>query len=164
MSDLTIPEIKARYSKAEVGADIINKFYVPLLSNCSRYDRITGYFSSSILSAASIGFSEFCKKENPKMRMIVGVQLYEKDVNVIENPNEEELIELLSDILEKKLDETLDSPNFEKSTPGTFGKVPLTGSFPPRIDFTKALTSSCIIRFLRPDPLTSSQIFSRESL
>ena len=119
MSDLTIPEIKARYSKAEVGADIINKFYVPLLSNCSRYDRITGYFSSSILSAASIGFSEFCKKENPKMRMIVGVKLYEKDVNVIENPNEEELVGLLSTILEKKIDETLDAPDFEKELKGS---------------------------------------------
>ena len=114
MRDLSKSGIEARYDSHQRNADIIDQFYTPLLSNCNRYDRKSGYFSSSILAAACNGFSEFCKAEGAKMRMITGVKLYERDADVIQDPTNEELKNIINGILEERLDETLEASDFEK--------------------------------------------------
>ena len=112
--DLSSAGIEPRYNRHTPRSNIINDFYVPLLKNAVRYDRKTGFFSSTILAAASQGFSEFCNQENSKIRLITGVRLYPKDVETIENPTNSELLEIISRILTEKMDESLSAPDFEK--------------------------------------------------
>lgn len=62
--------------------DILHDFYIPALKRASRYDRVAGYFRSSSLAAASKGFSSFVGREG-KMRLLVGADLDEADVQAI---------------------------------------------------------------------------------
>lgn len=50
-------EIKQVYSS--VNDDLLNDFYIPVLSKSKRYDRIAGFFSSKSLVYASQGMAEF---------------------------------------------------------------------------------------------------------
>jgi len=50
--------------------DIIDDFYVPVLGMSKKYDRATGYFSSSILLDYIRGLEEFVKN-NGKMRLVI---------------------------------------------------------------------------------------------
>lgn len=95
--------------------DLLSEFYIPVLSNAIRYDRITGYFTSSVLTAASAAFEKFCKRENSKMRMIVGLQLDESDYRHIlfaENPDE--LDEVMKEMVLSELGSE-EIPEFQKS-------------------------------------------------
>jgi superfamily II DNA or RNA helicase len=95
--------------------DLLTEFYIPVLSNTIRYDRITGYFTSSVLTAASAAFEKFCDRDNSKMRMIVGLQLDESDYRHIlyaEDPGE------LDEIMKEMVLSELGSegiPEFQKS-------------------------------------------------
>ncbi len=93
---------------------MLSEFYIPILKEAIKYDRVSGYFSTKSLALASRGFSEFCKKENSRMRLIIGGQLPKEDYEVIryifENPS------LFEKRIEKALNNQLDSsiPDFEK--------------------------------------------------
>ena len=52
--------IKLKYKSLE--DDILNSFYIPVLSKSVKYDRAVGYFSSSILLNYIKGLVEFVKK------------------------------------------------------------------------------------------------------
>ncbi len=62
--------------------DILHDFYIPALQLAVRYDRVAGYFRSSSLAAASMGFSAFVNRRG-KMRLIVGADLDPDDVKAI---------------------------------------------------------------------------------
>ncbi|KKM12710.1 helicase [Clostridiales bacterium PH28_bin88] len=62
--------------------DMLHDFYVPALRLAVRYDRVAGYFRSSSLAAASMGFSTFVSRQG-KMRLIVGADLEPGDVRAI---------------------------------------------------------------------------------
>lgn len=79
-------EIKSSY---ETGIDnLIEDFYIPVLKNAVRYDRIAGFFSSSSLAVAARGIVGFLQKGN-KMRMIVCPKLNKKDIEVIKIAQED---------------------------------------------------------------------------
>ena len=59
--------------------DILKDFYIPMLQNAVRYDRIAGFFSSSSLALAVDGFSEFFINSG-KMRIICCARMSEEDV------------------------------------------------------------------------------------
>ncbi len=80
-------------------ADMLHDFYIPALSLASRYDRVAGYFRSSSLAAASMGFSSLVNRDG-RMRMIVGADLDEADALAILAGDAERL--------ERKLSEELD--------------------------------------------------------
>jgi ERCC4-related helicase len=61
----------------------VSRFYVPLLARAVRYDRMAGYFSSSALGLAAAGLGDFLASGGV-MRLIVGAQLDEDDVDAIE--------------------------------------------------------------------------------
>jgi hypothetical protein len=69
---------------------MLHDFYVPALRLAVRYDRVAGYFRSSSLAAASMGFSAFVGRGG-KMRLIVGADLEPEDVKAILAGDQERL-------------------------------------------------------------------------
>jgi superfamily II DNA or RNA helicase len=63
--------------------DIIEDFYVPVLSESVQYDRIAGFFSSSALAIASRGLHDFIIHQG-KMRIITSPILNSDDAAIIE--------------------------------------------------------------------------------
>jgi hypothetical protein len=62
-------------------------FYIPVLSRATHYDRVSGYFTSAGLAAAAQGLATFLPGGGT-MRLIVGTQLSEADVDAISNPGD----------------------------------------------------------------------------
>lgn len=71
--------------------DLLEKLYIPSLSEGIRYDRCCAYFSSSVLSAAAQGFGNLIKHlielgdkaPKPAVRFIVNEQLSKEDVDAL---------------------------------------------------------------------------------
>ena len=65
--------------KYRSGADnLLEDFYIPILSRAQRYDRAVGFFSSDLLISALKGVSEFVKNDG-RMRLVVGHALSEQE-------------------------------------------------------------------------------------
>ncbi len=77
--DLTL---KSAYDSDE--DDILGDFYIPLISRAMRYDRLAGYFSSTVLAMTAKGVASFIQN-NGKMQLVTCVQLTEQDRKAIEN-------------------------------------------------------------------------------
>ena len=58
---------------------LVNDFYEPVLLNTVRYDRVAGYFRSSVLATVSCGYEGFCDHPGSKMRLIVGLEMTQDD-------------------------------------------------------------------------------------
>lgn len=76
--------LKTSYNSARTGANLVDDFYVPVLSNAKKYDRISCYFNSTSLAIASRGISKFIE-HNGHMRLICGNYLTPDDAHIIEN-------------------------------------------------------------------------------
>lgn len=77
-------------------SDILNEFYIPVLSNSSMYFRISGFFSSTSLAISARGIGEFIKN-NGKMKLICSAILSEDDYKKMK-----EVYETPEDLLEEK--------------------------------------------------------------
>ena len=64
--------------------DILNDFYIPVLSNAVKYDRLAGYFSSTSLAVSAKGMARFIQNGG-KMRLVTCIQLSEQDRQAIED-------------------------------------------------------------------------------
>jgi len=73
---------KLKYTEDD--GDLVDLFYVPALSSAVRYDRLTGYFSASILAVAARGV-EGLIANGGRMRMVAGCTLGEAEVQAIEH-------------------------------------------------------------------------------
>ena len=62
--------------------DLLNDFYIPILSESIEYHRAVGYFNSRSLSYAARGIKNFILN-NGKMRLLCGADLSESDVDAI---------------------------------------------------------------------------------
>jgi len=62
--------------------DILNDFYVPVLSESVRYDRIAGYFSSASLSVAARGITGLIRNGG-RMRLITSPNLTDSDYEAL---------------------------------------------------------------------------------
>jgi ERCC4-related helicase len=62
--------------------DRLNEFYVPALSVSVRYDRAAGFFSSTALAVAAQGIAKLIQNGG-RMRLLVGAELSEEDVEAI---------------------------------------------------------------------------------
>ncbi|MBA7684380.1 hypothetical protein ES703_92775 [subsurface metagenome] len=62
--------------------NLLQEFYIPVLSNSVKYDRIAGYFSSNSLAIAAKGIAAFIKAGG-RIRLIANVVLSEKDQEAI---------------------------------------------------------------------------------
>lgn len=85
--------------------DVINDFYVPILSNAVMYKRAVGFFNSAALYEMAIGLKHLVEKQG-KMELIVSPRLTEEDIQSINlgYKTREEVIEraLLRDFDEPK--------------------------------------------------------------
>lgn len=73
--------------------NIIDEFYIPLLSRAKHYDRAVGFFSSSILIDISIGLSKLIENQG-KIRLITSPRLQEEDIKAIqEGYNQRDIVE-----------------------------------------------------------------------
>lgn len=73
-------KLKQSYSSYE--DDILHDFYIPVLSEAVKYDRIAGFFSSSSLSLTARGVSGILKN-NGIMRVITSPLISENDIDII---------------------------------------------------------------------------------
>jgi len=64
--------------------NIVEDFYIPLLSNAKKYDRAVGFFSSSVLIELSKGLINLVKNGG-KMRLITSPKLQEQDIQAIKD-------------------------------------------------------------------------------
>ena len=62
--------------------NILEDFYIPALSRATRYDRLAGFFSSSILGTAAQGMARFIQNGG-KMRLVTCIKLSEPDLQAI---------------------------------------------------------------------------------
>jgi len=72
-------------------SDLVDTFYVPVLSNSIKYQRLAGFFSSSSLAIAARGISNFIKKDG-YMELVCSAKFKKNDIEAIKaaykNPNE----------------------------------------------------------------------------
>lgn len=85
--------------------DLIEDFYIPVLSEAKSYDRVTGYFDSDSLVLAATGLKEFISNHG-KMRLLCGTNLKEMDVEAVVNASE--IAEFISDNFLEDLDSISD--------------------------------------------------------
>ncbi len=72
-------------------SQLLDRLYVPSLSNAVRYDRCCAYFSSSVLAAAARGFAGLIsrliqlgdKAPRPAVRLVVNEEMMEDDVRAL---------------------------------------------------------------------------------
>jgi len=62
--------------------DRLHQFYIPALRASTRYDRMTGFFTSSALAVAAAGIAHLIAGGG-RMRLRVGAQLSPEDVEAI---------------------------------------------------------------------------------
>ena len=60
----------------------LESFYIPLLSRATSFDRAVGYWSAAELTFAAQGVAHFIARGG-NMRLIVGAQLHQADVNAV---------------------------------------------------------------------------------
>ena len=93
------PILKPTYNSLK--EDIVKNFYVPVLKEARRYDRISGYFDSSSLAIAAKGMGDFILNGG-KMRLICGAKLYPHDLEMIKNASDAK--DIISDRFLEDLD------------------------------------------------------------
>lgn len=84
-SFIDLHDLKGRYKDSD---NVVTTFYVPLLSRATHYDRVSGYFTSGSLGLLARGLSAFVHRPEGKVRLIVGGQLTDSDVDAIATPGD----------------------------------------------------------------------------
>ena len=79
-------DIKFKYDSDK--DDIVNEFYIPVLSNSVEYYRMSGYFSSSSLAIAARGIADFILNGG-KMKLLCNAELTKEDYEIIEKTNQD---------------------------------------------------------------------------
>ena len=75
-----LSQLRGLYSTSD---NLIENFYIPVLSAATRVDRSAGFFNSSSLSLAARGLARFIANGG-QMRLLVGCDLRREDVEAIE--------------------------------------------------------------------------------
>lgn len=98
---MSFRDLGISYSYETGRDDPVNEFYVPLLAEAVKYDRIAGYFTSASLAIAARGIAGLIRNKGT-MRIIACPRLDEKDAamieDVVERPDEYISNQLLIDL------------------------------------------------------------------
>lgn len=98
-----LKELNLKESYDSDSDDLLNDFYISVLSNSISYKRITGFFSSSSLAVAAKGISQFIINGGT-MQLVCSAKLGKEDVDAIKNASKDpkEIIEktILEDLNE----------------------------------------------------------------
>lgn len=102
-SSLKDVEIEIQYDPAKDKEDVVKKFYIPCLKASVKYDRITAYFNSMILTKFSEGLSEFYRHNHGHIRFVFSDQITDEEMNSIQDSYKKRL-DKMADELEKNED------------------------------------------------------------
>ena len=98
---LKVLELKTSYHRNR-GDNVLDNLYIPCLKNSSKYNRMTGYFSPSSLSAAAEGMAHFISNKG-KYRLILVNIFSQSDYESIKKGHLKDIEdELINDINELK--------------------------------------------------------------
>lgn len=67
------------FERASDEGDVLNQFYIPALSNSTKYRYLACSFSSNALAVAALDLSGLIRNEG-RMELVVGVKLRKVDV------------------------------------------------------------------------------------
>ena len=95
---MKLPELALKDSYSSDENDIVGEFYNPVLGCATRYDRITGYFSPSILAIASRGFAGIIKNSG-KIRIITSTKISADTFDAVKMSDSTELDDAIFDSL-----------------------------------------------------------------
>ena len=79
-------DIKFKYDSDK--DNLVEEFYIPVLSNSVEYYRMSGYFSSSSLAISARGIADFIINGG-KMKLLCNAQLTKEDYEIIEETNQD---------------------------------------------------------------------------
>ena len=72
-------ELNLRKAYSSDEDDVLSEFYIPVLSNAIEYNRLAGFFSSTILAVAAKGILEFIENQG-KMNLLISPRLREEEI------------------------------------------------------------------------------------
>lgn len=84
---MSFKDLNLHSSYSSARSNLVKDFYVPVLSEAVKYDRVTGFFNSYSLALVARGLKKFIKNGG-KMRLLCGAQLSKEDLNSIVNASE----------------------------------------------------------------------------
>ncbi len=119
--------IKIKYDSDS--SDILNEFYIPVLSKSTKYYRLSGFFSSTSLAVSAQGLEEFIKN-NGKMKLVCSSILSKEDVEKIK-----EVYDSPADLIAEKflMDYEDISNNFVKDNLAALGFMIANGNLEIKI-------------------------------
>lgn len=103
-------EFKSSYNKLE--DDVAQEFYMPCMQNSVIYNRISGYFGSTVYVVAWEVLKDFIKKDG-KIRIVCSPYLSEDDMTAIEEGNKGRGDQILKESLQKELETMLNNQDLE---------------------------------------------------
>lgn len=126
-------DLPIKYAYDSNKDDLLWDFYIPALSKSIRYDRISGFFSSSSLAISARGLAGFIAHEG-KMRLITCPRLSKEDAMAVENA-----ITSLDDIMVNHFINDYDSieTQFQKSHVSALGWMIANGYLEIKIAILK---------------------------
>lgn len=86
--------IEDAYDTGTKGELVVTDFYVPVLQQALKYQRLTGYFSSQVLALAARGVAGLIKNGG-KMQLITSPVVSESDFEALTNSNADEVREFV---------------------------------------------------------------------
>lgn len=87
-SFILLKEVDIKFKYDSDKDDLVNGFYIPVLSNSVEYYRMSGYFSSSSLAISARGIEDFIINGG-KMKLLCNAQLTKEDYEIIEKTNQD---------------------------------------------------------------------------
>ena len=115
--DYTKLKIKTSY-ESDID-DLISDFYIPMMSNAKRYDRIAGFFSSTSLAIAARGIAGLIENGGT-MRLVTCPRLSKQDTAVL-NAAGTDMDALLADSLIREICEETIQDSFQKNHVAALG-------------------------------------------
>lgn len=102
-----------RSSYNKIDHNIANEFYLPCMRNAIRYDRITGYFGSTVYLIAWDALKEFVD-HGGKMRIICSPFISDEDAKALSEGNRAKTDDILRQSLQDEIQNMLTSSYLEK--------------------------------------------------
>ena len=100
---MNFKDIPLKYTYESDKDDLVWDFYIPMLSNAKRYDRISGFFSSTSLALAARGLAGLIERGGT-MRLITCPRLSAEDSDMLS-----QAVENTDDIISNRLINDIES-------------------------------------------------------
>ena len=102
--NLRLVNLKPNYISLE--DDVAKQFYIPVMSNSNRFDRLSCYFTFNAIARYCIGIY-YLGKNNGKFRLIISENISEETFNIIKEGYQG--YQLLDDITRERMRHSVES-------------------------------------------------------